>query len=88
MKIEQDKWKHFFVGIVMGVFLQVFFLYFLKSAVKTALLSFVSSFAIAYGFELFSKFTGKGHYEFMDAVAGTAGATTGIGIFLLIHSAF
>lgn len=85
MKIARDKWKHFFVGIVMGIFLQVLFSHFLNSIAKTALLSFVASFAIAYGFELFSKLTGKGHYEWMDAVAGTIGAVVGIAIVLLIH---
>jgi hypothetical protein len=36
------------------------------------------SIAIAYGFELFSLFTGKGHYELMDAVAGVLGALIGM----------
>lgn len=86
MKIARDKWKHFIVGIFMGLFLQIFFFHFISKAIGlTLLLSFIVSFAIAYGFELFSKFTGKGYYEFMDAVAGTIGAVVGIGIFLLAH---
>lgn len=88
MKIARDKWKHFYVGIAMGIFLQVFFSQFLLKPVgKAAWLAFVASFAIAYSFELFSKFTGKGHYEMMDAVAGTTGAVVGIGVVLLLHSA-
>lgn len=85
MKIAPDKWKHFFVGIAMGVVLQTFF----SSALNlrpgfSILCTFVSSAIIAYGFELHSKFTGKGHYEIMDAVAGVIGASVGIGVLLCL----
>lgn len=33
---------------------------------------------ISYGFELFSKLTGKGTYDFMDAVASVIGGVIGM----------
>jgi hypothetical protein len=53
----------------------------------SALLAFIFSVVIGYGFELFSKFTGKGHYELMDAVAAVVGAVLGIGSVALIQLA-
>jgi hypothetical protein len=86
MKIAPDKWKHFFVGIVMGAVLQGFFSFLLDARIGLSiLLAFVFSIVIAYGFELFSKFTGKGHYDVMDAVAGVIGAVIGIGSVLLVQ---
>jgi len=80
-RIKRDKWKHFFVGIGMGLFLQFFFLYILDySLFFASFLSFLVSTAISYGFELFSLITGKGHYEFMDAVASVLGGAVGIAI--------
>jgi hypothetical protein len=49
------------------------------------LLALFFSAAIGYGFELFSKITGKGHYDFMDAVATVIGALPGIGIVFLLQ---
>jgi hypothetical protein len=86
MKIAPDKRKHFLVGIVMGAVLQAFFAFLLDARTGlTVLLSLIFSIAIAYGFELFSKFTGKGHYDVMDAVAGVAGAAIGVGLVLIIQ---
>ena len=86
MKITRDKWKHFFVGIAIGGILQAFFTFLLDGHPGySQLLSVIFSFAIGYGFELFSKFTGKGHYEFMDAVAVLVGAIPGIAIVYLIQ---
>ena len=85
MKIAQDKWKHFFVGIIMGAVLQGFFSFLLDDHRSlSTLLALIFSIAISYGFELFSKFTGKGYYEVMDAVAAVIGAVLGMGIVLLI----
>jgi glycopeptide antibiotics resistance protein len=70
----------------MGAVLQAFFTIFLEKHVGIAiLLALLFSIAIGYGFELFSKFTGYGHYEFLDAVAAVVGAMLGIGAILLIH---
>lgn len=86
MKIAPDKRKHFFVGIVMGAVLQGFFSFLLDAHIGLSiLLALFFSIAIAYGFELFSKFTGKGHYDVMDAVAGVIGALLGITAILLIQ---
>jgi hypothetical protein len=86
MKIAPDKWKHFYVGIAMGAVLQAFFLFLLDAHFGlTIVLSLFFSIAIGYGFELFSKFTGKGHYDVMDAVASVIGAVIGIAGVLIIH---
>lgn len=86
MKIAPDKWKHFYVGIVMGGVLQAFFAFLLDAHFGLSiLLAFIFSIAIGYGFELFSKFTGKGHYDVMDAVAAVVGAVLGIGAVVLIQ---
>jgi VanZ family protein len=79
MKIAPDKWKHFFVGIGMGLVLQGF-LYFLLPGHKiiASVIVLVIVIAISYGFELFSKFTGKGHYDVMDAVASVIGGILGM----------
>jgi VanZ family protein len=87
MKIAKDKWKHFFVGIAMGAVLQSFFFYFMRFRLSISiLLAFIFSAVIGYGFELFSKFTGKGHYEVMDAVAAVIGAVLGMSLIILLQS--
>lgn len=81
MKIAPDKWKHFFVGIAMGLFLPAAGYLFLPThASLNALLSFCIICAISYGFELYSKFTGHGHYDVMDAVASIIGGIVGMTI--------
>jgi VanZ family protein len=86
MKIAKDKWKHFYVGIAMGAVLQAFFTFLLDAHFVWAIfLALVFSIVIGYGFELFSKFTGRGHYEVMDAVAAVIGAALGIGGVIFIH---
>jgi hypothetical protein len=86
MKIARDKWKHFYVGIVMGAVLQAFFSFLLDGHFGLSiLLASIFSIVIAYGFELFSKYTGKGHYDVMDAVASVIGAAIGIGSVVLIQ---
>jgi VanZ family protein len=86
MKIPKDKWRHFFVGIAMGAVLQSFFFYLLHfHLLVSSILALLFSAIIGYGFELFSKFTGKGHYEVMDAVAAVIGAVLGIAGTILLH---
>ena len=83
-RIAPDKWKHFFVGILMGACLAGFFLFILGSSPTLSIvLALGISIAISYGFELFSLFTGRGHYELLDAVASIIGAALGIGITLI-----
>jgi hypothetical protein len=84
-RIAKDKWKHFFVGIAMGILFQAFAWYFFpahKVFSMLAVLLLVA--AISYGFELYSKFTGHGHYEVMDAVASIAGGVLGMLTIILL----
>ena len=85
MRIEKDKWKHFYVGILMGVVVQTFLEWLLPDHLLfDTILSFLVVIGVSYGFELFSKFTGKGHYEVMDAVAAVIGGLMGMGAVLLV----
>ena len=85
-KIGPDKWKHFFVGIPMGIVLQAFsWLLLPKQIVWQTIIAFILATAISYGFELYSKFTGKGHYEINDAVAGTIGGILGMSLIIIIE---
>ena len=84
LKIARDKWNHFIAGILMGAVLQVLLWYFLPMRhILATILAFSIVIIISYGFELFSLITGKGHYEFMDAVAALSGGIVGIGIVLI-----
>lgn len=86
MKIARDKQKHFLVGILMGLFLQGAGWWLIPSYVITAtVITFIIIVAISYGFELFSKLTGHGHYEIMDAIASIIGGLLGMGIILLLQ---
>ena len=70
MKIAPDKWRHFYAGILLGVFLHAGTIYLLNLPPAAAFfLALILLIIISYGFELFSLVTGKGHYDFMDAVA-------------------
>ncbi|HEV7621202.1 MAG TPA: hypothetical protein VGO09_05695 [Flavisolibacter sp.] len=85
-KIAPDKWKHFYVGIIMGALLQAFFWYYMPAHILLGIIiSFIIIIIISYGFELFSLITGKGHYEIMDAVAAIIGGVLGMGLLLLIE---
>jgi len=88
MKIARDKWKHFYVGVAMGAVLQAGATWLFPGRIYFATgLAFAVVVIISYGFELFSKFTGKGHYELMDAVAAVIGGVLGMaaawGVFAL-----
>ena len=86
MKIPPDKQKHFFVGILMGLFLQGVGWWLIPGYVITAtVITFIIVVIISYGFELFSKFTGHGHYEVMDAVAAIIGGMLGMGVILFLQ---
>jgi len=49
---------------------------------------FILAAAISYGFELFSKITGHGHYEIADAVASIIGAGIGMALVFALVFAF
>jgi glycopeptide antibiotics resistance protein len=85
-RIAPDKWKHFFVGILMGAVLQVAAQVVFPGRTSMATLAaFTLVVAVSYGFELLSLITGRGHYDIMDAVAsiigGLAGMLLGLGIY-------
>ena len=86
MKIAQDKWRHFYVGIILGAVLQGACMYVMPGHIKLAtLFTFLFVATISYGFELFSKITGKGYYEIMDAVATVIGGLLGMTSLLLLE---
>ncbi|MGZ5192080.1 MAG: hypothetical protein ACXWCZ_13810, partial [Flavisolibacter sp.] len=80
------KWKHFFVGIIMGSVLQAFTYWLLfDHHFLATLIAFVLVLAISYGFELFSLITGKGHYDFIDAIAGVIGGVIGMAVVVIVQ---
>jgi hypothetical protein len=84
-KIAPDKWKHFYVGILMGAVLQGLGWWLLPGQVGlSVVIALTIVVVISYGFELFSLVTGKGHYEFLDAVASVIGGSVGMGVALLV----
>jgi hypothetical protein len=86
MRIAQDKWKHFWVGIAMGLLFQAVGMYLLPLHLYVATtISFIIVVAISYGFELYSKYTGHGHYEVLDAVAAIIGGVLGMGVVVGIE---
>ncbi|HEV2831889.1 MAG TPA: hypothetical protein VGW31_07900 [Hanamia sp.] len=86
IKIAPDKWKHFFVGILMGAALQMGALYAMPMHFGLSIIiTFILVVVISYGFELFSLITKKGHYEILDAVAGIVGGAMGMSFILLIE---
>lgn len=85
-KIGRDKWKHFWVGVGMGIVLQAVALWFFPQQIVLATtLAFFAVIIISYGFELYSKITGHGHYEIMDAIAAIIGGALGIGLAFLFY---
>lgn len=82
-KIQPDKWRHFYVGILMGVVLQfISWKMFTHNAVLSIGIALLVVAAISYGFELFSKITGMGRYDIMDAVASIIGGVIGMALVL------
>jgi glycopeptide antibiotics resistance protein len=84
-KIAPDKWRHFIAGIIMGVIVQAFFWWLWPDQLKLiTFLTFIIVLSVSYGFELFSKITGKGRYDFMDAVASVIGGVLGMGLIFIV----
>lgn len=82
--IQPDKWKHFFVGIPMGSVLQLACNWLIESPVTSVVIAFALVAGISYGFELFSKITRIGHYDFRDAVASVIGGILGMGLIWIV----
>jgi hypothetical protein len=85
MKIAQDKWKHFFVGIAMGI----------ATGFVVVFISGSNYFGNGYcphpgnnhqlmALNCFQNYIAKGHFDFNDAVAGTIGGILGMVIILVI----
>jgi len=84
-KIAPDKWRHIYVGIAMGLVLQLAGFWLLQShPYWSTFIALMIVIAVGYGFELFSKFTGIGVYDVMDAVASVVGGIIGMGIAWLM----
>jgi hypothetical protein len=83
-KIAPDKWRHFYAGILMGAVLQgLAAWWFPHQLVMATVIVLLLVIAISYGFELFSKITGMGVYDVMDAVASAIGGVTGMALTAL-----
>jgi lipopolysaccharide export LptBFGC system permease protein LptF len=85
IKIPADKRKHFYVGLFLGgiIYLLTYYLFRFKTTTIIAVtLGIVAT--ISYVFELFSKVTGEGHYEVLDAIAGIAGGSVAIALLVWI----
>ena len=83
-KIGADKWRHFYAGIPMGIVLQMMARWLYQPPlIYAVLLALAGVIAISYGFELFSKITGIGVYDFMDAVASVIGGVVGMGVVII-----
>jgi glycopeptide antibiotics resistance protein len=84
-KIAPDKWKHFYVGILMGAVLQGLGWWLLPGHIGlSVVIALAIVIMVSYGFELFSLITGMGRYDFMDAVASVIGGSLGMGAVLLL----
>lgn len=69
------------MGIAMGLLLPALGYFLLPGhPYINGMISFGLIVAISYGFELYSKITGHGHYEVMDAVASIIGGLVGMAI--------
>lgn len=72
--------------MLMGAIFRIFTLYFFpQQYIFSIVITFILIVAVTYGFELFSLITKRGHYEIMDAIAGTIGGTIGMTVILLIE---
>ena len=84
-KVAPDKWRHFYTGIPMGAVLQGLGRWLFPGNLPWLTIGvFLLVCTISYGFELFSKITGMGVYDVMDAVWSIFGGVIGIGIALAI----
>jgi glycopeptide antibiotics resistance protein len=83
--VKRDKWRHFIVGVGMGLLFEALLLYFLPHyKIAGSVLVFLIIMLISYGFELGSLILKKGHYDVMDAVAGAIGGLVGITVVVIL----
>lgn len=80
-KIAPDKWRHFWVGILMGAVLQSAAWFVLPGRpVGGILIVLAIVVLISYGFELFSLISGRGHHDIKDAIASIIGGVVGMAL--------
>lgn len=85
--IAPDKKRHFYAGILMGAVLQGLGWWLMPNSVPLSVAIVLGLvIVISYGFELFSRVTGMGIYDFMDAIASIIGGILGMGLALLACS--
>jgi hypothetical protein len=89
MKIAPDKWRHFYAGILLGAALETGAIWLWQPYLITpSIFVLVIVIVISYGFELFSKITGKGIYDFWDAVASIIGGLAGMLLIIVAYLSF
>jgi hypothetical protein len=83
--IKKDKWKHFVVGIGLGLLFEWGAVhYFPASHWLASFICFGLIVAICYGFEVASLVFKRGHYDIMDAVAGIIGGVIGMAVIIIV----
>lgn len=83
--IQKDKWKHFIVGVCMGLLFEALAIHFFPASRWVgSFLVFGLVVLICYGFELVSLIFKRGHYEVLDAVAGVIGALLGMAVLIFV----
>lgn len=80
MKIEADKWRHFYAGVAMAIILCSAGALMNIELKLVFIFSFIIVVSISFGFEIFSLISGLGRYDIWDAVATIIGAIFGMGI--------
>jgi len=80
MKIEADKWRHFYAGFAMGILCCIAGVLINLELNYVFIFSFIIVVSISFGFEIFSLLSGLGRYDIWDAVATIIGAIFGMGI--------
>jgi hypothetical protein len=84
--IKKDKWRHFIVGVCMGLLFEgVALHYFPDSPWAGSFIVFGFVLLICYGFELASLVFKRGHYDVIDAVAGILGGLMGMVIMISVQ---
>lgn len=85
LNIPPDKWKHIIVGFSLGIVGMAATSWVYPGSFWLPIVLCLGGITlIGFGFEAYSKITGYGHAELMDALATVAGGIIGVGIYLLL----
>lgn len=86
VKWGRDKWKHFWVGIPLGMLILWAAIRFLPNEIPGAVFLAITVLVfICYMFEVISLITDLGFYELMDAFAGIAGGVVGMSVISIYY---